>query len=899
MKKNTKYILILLALAIFPPSAFALIPSQPNQGGTGTSTPPLQGQILLGNNHGTYDVVATSSLGISSGSTAWGGITGILSNQTDLQSALNLLVPYTGATNNVDLGSHDLNAQNIKVNGGTGSGASLEVAGTVDANYYNASSYGQVIDNNGNAHLENIAITGTGTSTSTGGIDLSGGCFAIGGVCIGSGGGGGSNYWTLSGNNIYKNVSGNVGIGTATPASALDVMGQIHAKYSFVSTPSGFTSTLTQETPISAPTATASIQYGPEDPANLSGSENIGALGYTCNGQTNEYTVYSYFFDGSTYWLSPLGAATPVTDTQNDGVSTFSVSLSWPTATNGDGSAVGGYIIEGPFGAFDTGSGTSYVDDATSMSLMHPTSPFGGLISSGQTENFSINNFSASPDYYSANGGNYSVTDTYNNGSSFWITHSITGTPVTNFQINDINENQYVQTSLNTFIQRGTLGSSPINTSPQLIQSDGSALNRDYKVYGTDAGQDTFSPSFLTASVTDPNDGNWYFITLTTTLNSTYLKYLRNINGAGFIDGQITPSSIFYDDAGYPWADGTTVTPVNIAGPTAMFENGNTTLIGSGAQGQLVVNATGVFAIPLIQWKSNNSIVGLMGYNPNSGRMLVSGGGGIDMYDANIANVAAQIGNASFFNPSQNSAGSFKVSTQNYINALEISSNHVQINPGTIGVFGATPVAQQTGDVASAMTAFGFMTSPLYNLANVSGTLAIPNGGTGATSFISGRLLFGNGTSAINTDASIFWDNSNKRLGVGTSTPFSKLSINPVAGDVNAFTIGSSTRTLFNINTNGHVEYSGIIPTINSCGTGATISAGGTDNVFRVTTGTGIFTQCIINTSSAWTNAPVCTANDETANLLLNTTSTTGTVTINSATAITSSTIGVTCNGYK
>jgi|GEM_PF-567017 len=55
-------------------------------GGTGTSTTPGYGKLLLGNAVGGYDLVATSSLGITSA--AWGNITGSLSSQTDLQNAL-------------------------------------------------------------------------------------------------------------------------------------------------------------------------------------------------------------------------------------------------------------------------------------------------------------------------------------------------------------------------------------------------------------------------------------------------------------------------------------------------------------------------------------------------------------------------------------------------------------------------------------------------------------------------------------------------------------------------------------------------------------------------------------------------------------------------------------------
>jgi hypothetical protein len=59
----------------------------------------------------------------------------------------------------------------------------------------------------------------------------------------------------------------------------------------------------------------------------------------------------------------------------------------------------------------------------------------------------------------------------------------------------------------------------------------------------------------------------------------------------------------------------------------------------------------------------------------------------------------------------------------------------------------------------------------------VTGTLPVANGGTGATTFTAGRVLFGNGTSAINTNADIFWDNSNSRLGIGTASPGTSLDI--------------------------------------------------------------------------------------------------------------------------
>lgn len=51
--------------------------------------------------------------GGTSGGGVWGTITGTLSNQTDLQTALDLKVPYSGATGDVSLGEYGINVGNV------------------------------------------------------------------------------------------------------------------------------------------------------------------------------------------------------------------------------------------------------------------------------------------------------------------------------------------------------------------------------------------------------------------------------------------------------------------------------------------------------------------------------------------------------------------------------------------------------------------------------------------------------------------------------------------------------------------------------------------------------------------------------------------------------------------
>ena len=71
------------------------------------------------------------------------------------------------------------------------------------------------------------------------------------------------------------------------------------------------------------------------------------------------------------------------------------------------------------------------------------------------------------------------------------------------------------------------------------------------------------------------------------------------------------------------------------------------------------------------------------------------------------------------------------------------------------------------------------------------GTINVGYGGTGSTSFTAGRVLFGNGTSALNTDAGFFWDNGGKRLGVNTGSPSTYDANLAVVGNIATANAGS------------------------------------------------------------------------------------------------------------
>jgi hypothetical protein len=77
------------------------------------------------------------------------------------------------------------------------------------------------------------------------------------------------------------------------------------------------------------------------------------------------------------------------------------------------------------------------------------------------------------------------------------------------------------------------------------------------------------------------------------------------------------------------------------------------------------------------------------------------------------------------------------------------------------GTTGLTPASATTGAITLA------------------GTLNVANGGTGtATAFTAGSVVFAGASGVYTQDnANLFWDNTNDRLGIGTSSPTSKLHI--------------------------------------------------------------------------------------------------------------------------
>ncbi len=103
----------------------------------------------------------------------------------------------------------------------------------------------------------------------------------------------------------------------------------------------------------------------------------------------------------------------------------------------------------------------------------------------------------------------------------------------------------------------------------------------------------------------------------------------------------------------------------------------------------------------------------------------------------------------------------------------------------------------------------------------------VSGGGTGQTSFTQGFILFGAGTNPLLSDASLFWDNPNKRLGIGTTTPGALLSVSADMAPV--LRLNSATAAVNpnwpTIDPLGKIEWYTNDPSQNGTGVGASIQA--------------------------------------------------------------------------
>ncbi len=195
--------------------------------------------------------------------------------------------------------------------------------------------------------------TATSTFSTTGGINLVAGCFAINGSCIG-GSGGASSQWTTSGNNIYY-TTGNVGIGTTTPTALLQVTGTTSNQLTLGYDTSNY-STYTVDS--GGGTTIATTGTSPNYSINMGSGGNFSVNGALYYSSTNRSLSLNNTSSASQFEVAVPIAATNAVPTMTSytapsGIASSTAEYnasSWPTWQAFDGSITTKWFMQGTSG---------------------------------------------------------------------------------------------------------------------------------------------------------------------------------------------------------------------------------------------------------------------------------------------------------------------------------------------------------------------------------------------------------------------------------------------------------------------------------------------------------------------------------------------------------------------
>ncbi|MEI6346149.1 MAG: immunoglobulin-like domain-containing protein [bacterium] len=324
------------------------------------------------------------------------------------------------------------------------------------------------------------------------------------------------------------------------------------------------------------------------------------------------------------------------------------------------------------------------------------------------------------------------------------------------------------------------------------ISASGSAY---FATSGGNVGIGTTSP-WRTLSVNGSSDlgtnalaGS--FTATSTTATSTF---------AGFIDVNGTGSNATSTFASNLWVKGAMK-----IGTNSIYLNGAaTSTFGAG-----INLTTGCFSV-------NGTCVGGSSAAVAIGSAITGGTAGSALFVDVSGNIAQD--NTNFFWDNSSKYLGIQTATPGYPLDVNGTAHATTLNAGTItdgagftvtggtiggGVWNGTAIGTTyggTGINSSGSTGVAQISSGTWSVgaidisssSNVTGTLSVANGGTGATSYTAGSITFSDGTNLTQDNANLFWNNSSKYLGIQTATPGYPLDVN---GTAHATTLNAGTIT--------------------------------------------------------------------------------------------------------
>lgn len=233
-----------------------------------------------------------------------------------------------------------------------------------------------------------------------------------------------------------------------------------------------------------------------------------------------------------------------------------------------------------------------------------------------------------------------------------------------------------------------------------------------------------------------------------------------------------SPKHIFMRNGEYKWYFGTTENGNMVAGTSSASGATSTTEFVFRSNGGLVIPGNGTSTMV----NGLNLENGCLAYSNNClGVMALTGTVGQVNYFSAVNTV---VGTSSLFIATNQNIG---IGTTSPWARLSVEGTSTLGNLAVAGYFQATSTATSTFGGAIRATCF-----------TTNGIDCLSGGAGGSSSGVSGSVQFSAGGGTFSGDATnFFWDDTNKRLGIGSSTPMSALSV--MRDTTNLVTIATST----------------------------------------------------------------------------------------------------------
>jgi hypothetical protein len=756
----------------------------PIGGGTGTSTAPTYGKVLVGNAGGTYTLTATSSLGFSS----LGSLSGLIAGNvgTAYAIATSTLTPSSPLTGSfIQMGSAGTLGLDT-------TGAWAGNAGTATALFANganctAGNYPLGVDASG--AVENCtALTASGAfeiaTTSTIAVPQlayftqAGGRTTLGGVST----------TTLTTSGALSFSQPVTIIGASASALALDTSGTWTGTAATVTTNANMSGAVTSSG--SNVTAFGTLGQGvlgnPASAATIPTALATSTLYAGANGQVLTRSAGTWIGVATTTFTgtAPIslsyaaGQVTGSCTTASSGVTGCLSGTNWDTFNNKQAT------ISATFPIILSGAALSFGGISTSSPLAAAS---GLLYATGVNTVASVSTSSAV---------NMSITG---NAATVTTNANLSGAVVSS------------GSNATTFGSQsaGVLGTAVAGVPTMLSTSTlyGAGISGQFLIYDTGAGKLAWvGTSTPTAPITFTPAGGYACATCLTALPA--------------LSGAVTSNGSTAVTAFGTLAQGILGNPASAATiPTALSTS---TLYGVAPAGGYVLGWDNITS--KIQWMATSSSSGSNSLYATSTLTGTNDG----------SNAAFTAANSPF----------------------AIFVNGVRQSPFTDYDVSGTTVTFTTAPFSGASLLYEYTTLGT----GVSLPLSLSNGGTGASlTGTAGWLPYFDSSSTMAATSSIFIDTA-RDVGIGSTTPWAKLSISDDGGSFPLFAVATATNQglpNFMIDSVGHIVTSGMKPLITACGAGSpTIT--GNDMDGKIVTGTAP-TYCLITFNQTFTSAPACT----------------------------------------